>query len=1153
MMALSNRLKSTIRISALAALTLIAIGLVLVASNDPIVRVILIASVLLCWPIGFLIIQHRQHRRKREASPPDRKESAEVQPDRPRRVHKHLESGAAEIVDFLRQHRRGVGPGGDAVYSLPWFLIVGPPSSGKSSLMLSAGLSFTALKSQRHADLDLLRPTAHCDWRVTDQAVLIDSAGRYQTEGAERAEGAEGAEGNAESGGLDRDEWLGLIETLKRYRRQRPLDGLIVAVNGAKLLALPTSAEVEQQGRILRARLNELISGLAMQFPIYLVFTHIDRIPGFTDFFGRLETEDRSGAWGATIPLNQKDRAHALFETEFDHLVDSLLSRRVPRLGAVGTAGEQLGVFDFPIHFSAARQKFGAFTTALFSPNPFTALPRLRGVYFTGRPPGPPGRAEEGAAVETHLRTRGCFTEGLFKQVLRSDAHVAAAWQLIERRPNRVRKLAIAAASLAALSLLLLIGMLVSYANNRRLIADGQRAGSDLLRHFKPAGGGPAAPLTPIEAEDLTRLQDVLLNLDDHDRRWFSPLSHRFGLYPGRRLRPRLREIYFDFVTQRVLDPALAELARDLRQKSPALLPEAKQDQIDAAEQAYYDRLKAYLMVERRERIEPVFLQQQLAFESEDGRPGEGLPAMERRHLAYYVEQAGDDGDDAQEVPRPQTNLATVTGAREKLRNYAAAKQIYNEILSRVERQGEPYRLRDAVGSQQGSLWFEELGSLSVPYVFTKEAYYRHVKGEAWLAAFAEVRDKSQNDWVLQRTFDYQRVQPNDLRQRYERDYLTAWRKFLGGVRVKEFRKQVDAIEALDSLSQQNSPFTTIIDQVRNQTTLSEPPVTGGLIAWLKGSLTSKEKAPTEVEKAFAALKSFKLEGYLEKLKEVRLRLSDQPGDEWRQAAALAGDERYKRAREEARSLLKPLRANPGSDSVGTLLAGPLDNLELALGLGVEKDRDAAWNRLYLMAQALEERYPFRSGSSAEVQPAELADYLNRLTQFFDQHLKIRFEPATGTYLPLRRGEFSDEFVAYLNRLFGLREALAIRPPAGQPRFAYGITLQPPPGQTFEIRIDGQAVKAEGALQTASFNWPPSGQISGVEIGAIRNGQFNRIQSYGGAWGIFRMVMELRGSPPPYRFASGGARVTLQPPGGGNSPFIDFTQLRAPRNIGRPR
>ncbi|MBO0801345.1 MAG: hypothetical protein J2P31_21200, partial [Blastocatellia bacterium] len=473
----------------------------------------------------------------------------------------------------------------------------------------------------------------------------------------------------------DRDEWLGLIDVLKRYRKQRPLDGVVLTVSTGSLLSMQTTAEVQQQARILRSRLNDLISGLGTKFPVYLVFTNIDAVQGFDEFFGLLEAEEREGVWGMMIPLAQKDRAHTLFDVEYAQLIESLLTRRLQRINLSGTSGvngaskEHLSVFDFPLQLNSARQKFGAFTNALFSPNPFSEQPLLRGIYFTssasrGNVSGT-GRlkrqVEVGAAAEVRIRYRGFFTEGFFKQVLRSDRHVAAAMQANYVQPGRLRRLAIAAASCGALSLVLLIGMLVSYFNNQRLIGEAGRAGADLLRHFKPAAAGGAARLTETEAEDLGKLQDVLLKLDDYDRSWVGPLSHRFGLYQGKKIRPRLREIYFDFLTQRLLDPSLADVSRDIYQQSPApsaiagpSSPRAasavsQQEQVDAAEQSYYDRLKAYLMVERQERVEPVFLQQQLASYWKEGQA-----AAEMRHLYYYAEQASINADEDQSVPRPQ-------------------------------------------------------------------------------------------------------------------------------------------------------------------------------------------------------------------------------------------------------------------------------------------------------------------------------------------------------------------------------------------------------------------------------------------------------------------------------------------------------------------
>jgi len=1115
-----KQLKSLIMLFALAALTVVAILLALVITKDVVVSVILIALILLLWPIGFLL-RHYLKQRAPEAEAQGAEAGGAEQavqkasPNRPSREHKHLESGAVETVDFLRRHR-SAAQGGDAIYSLPWLVIAGPPGSGKSSLMLSGGLSFNALESQRRVDQDLLRPTRDCDWRVTDDAVLIDTAGRYQTEGE------------------DRDEWLGLIEALKKHRKQRPLDGLIVTFNCRSLLALQSSAEVIQQAQLLRARLNELISETKLQFPVYLVFTQADAIPGFAEFFNGLGAEERSQVWGATIPLAQKDRAHALFDTEFDYLLDSLMRRRLLRLGRSGSAREQLGVFDFPLHFNIARQKLGEFTTALFSPNPFSELPLLRGIYFTCSPSGQPPHAEEGQSSEVRIRHKGLFTEDFFKQVLLRDRHVAAALQTESGRSNRTRKLAIAAGALGAICLLLIIGMLSSYFNNRQLIRDGQQAGADLLRHFKPAASG--APLTPVEVEDLGKLQDALMKLDEYDESWFGPLSHRFGLYAGERLKPRLREIYFDFVAQRLLDPALDGLAQELDQVTPAPAADGTQSPETGPEQVYYDKLKAYQMVERQDRVEPVFLQNQLA---EHWREGS---SAEKRHLAYYAQQAGLSDDEDGSIPRPLASADVVKRWREKLDRYTGEAIIYNQVKSNIEKQGEPYYLRNALSSSQGHQFFEDVNSPSVPYAFTKQAYYKHVKGDALTDIFNELRSKSENDWVLDKPGDYKLIEPRNLLRRYERDYITAWQKFLDGLRVKKFEKRTDAVAALTSFSQSNSPFTKIIDEVKTQITLSEPPASDGALGWLKSWVTPKGRADTEVEKSFAALKTFNVEKYVEKLKELKDVLENARGAEWSQAASLKDDEKFVKAKNGLNESLNLLKTGGlGSAALAELLVSPLSNIEVALGIGVGRNRDAAWASLVGLAQQLEARYPFNSGSGVQVLPKDLADYLNRLKQFSDQHLSASLDLSNCEMRPLGSETFAPEFIIYLKDMCRVRDSLMA---SGQLGFSYTALIDAP-GQMAELRVDGATIKAEGGRGSGTPNWPSSGQENGVKVGIVQNGQFNQVAGYDGPWGIFKMAANRAGGGAQN---FNGVRVTLQPPA--NDPFqLPFTRIRAPRKI----
>src|SRR5690606_20480937 len=148
-----------------------------------------------------------------------------------------LNQAAEETVQFLKSSNLGAGK--DAVYELPWYLVIGAPKSGKSSLSLASGFNFQTLPSQRQSEQKFIRPTRNVDWRVTSDAVFLDTAGRYQLEGT------------------DQDEWSGLLEVVKKYRPNRPLDGLILSVSAERILQ-SDDHDIEQISKVLRTRIDEV-------------------------------------------------------------------------------------------------------------------------------------------------------------------------------------------------------------------------------------------------------------------------------------------------------------------------------------------------------------------------------------------------------------------------------------------------------------------------------------------------------------------------------------------------------------------------------------------------------------------------------------------------------------------------------------------------------------------------------------------------------------------------------------------------------------------------------------------------------------------------------------------------------------------------------
>ena len=761
--------------------------------ESPASRLIAIAIVVACWLLYVLIRRLKAYRASDKflAAVAARPKIEEARPsDEAVRLRERFEKAVAT----LKQQRRD----GQSLYDLPWYIFIGAPGSGKTTALLNSGLKFPLEQRVGKEALRGVGGTRNCDWWFTDEAVFLDTAGRYTSQDSDPASDSEG--------------WAEFLALLRKYRARRPVNGVILTINAEDLIKLGDSAR-ENHVENARRRLNELNRELRIQLPVYLMVTKCDLVAGFTEYFDDLAHDGRAQVWGVTFRYEDtldSGVVTQVFPAEFDALIARLNERVFARIEEVRDPRRRPRVFAFPQQVAAMRDVLARFVSDVFASTQFDQQILLRGVYFTsGTQSGTPvdrllsgiGRrfnVAPSAIARSSGPGKAYFIERLLKEVLIGESGIAGVNRKVETRKAAAQVGAYAAMALAAIIGVVLLS--VSYGRNRAFIAQTE-ANIAALQRVPPV---PATASVEALVPRLDVVHAVVAAADNY--RADTPWVIRWGLYQGESIGDSARDAYVRELDGMLL-PRVAARFKQRLQEAPE--PEK-----------LFAYLKAYLMLGEPQHLDKKHLQSLVDLEWKNGS---GAAARAGTAVSTHFQRLLE----TEATLRPiAVDRALIAQARSSIRQASIAQILYGRIKrTYADDRARALNLAASAGIGVEQVFKRKSGvSLAepVPSLFGR-AVFKEVTGAGGLDI---VKPLAEDSWVWGDGTASAAVPAklalavNDL---YEQDYIRAWDAILDDVEFVSFKTVQQLAEALRILTEPTSPLKGLLRLVVENTTLIEP------------------------------------------------------------------------------------------------------------------------------------------------------------------------------------------------------------------------------------------------------------------------------------------------------------------------------------------
>lgn len=1008
-------------------------------------------------------------------------------------VNISLKNSFQDAIYFLKKRLAKIQIREGAIYTLPWFLVIGPAGAGKSTLLANSGIPFAEAEKFVQLTPGKDQHSHTLNWWFTHSAVLVDVPGQYFDQ--------------AEDITNNRNNWLEILQLLKHYRRLLPINGIIIPINIATLLS-SESADIDALILTIRTRIQEATARLDCRIPVYLIGTCVDKIAGFNAYFDDLGANERTQPWGIVLHRsnNKKNlKPTEIFNQEFDLLLKRLHERVMWRIHQERNVTKRSLIKDFPQQLQQLKEPFSKLVYAISALTQNNNSLMFRGVFFTsainhqGDQLDPLFNSVSRSFELVPLQytpppqmVYAYFVKQLMVDIIFPEAHLATALTKSYYPDNWNR---ITAYGLAFGIIITATTLMSHYFNDE---SSQLATAADAVTQYKllTAAYNPNGPTLDqiIPALNALRIAETITVQ--------MPTSLQLGWSLNRQ---NALTVLTNHVYQNELQTRFMPAIQDI-------LTNQLSDNANADPGYLYGALKTYLMLGDPTHRDNDFIKTWFHEHwSNLEMPDPSIQAQLDNHLASSLTAA---------LPAQSINLSVVNTIRSELNALPGPTLAYAIIKNHFQSTMiSPLQTLNHDNNQN-------FQSMVIPTEGISDFYTANQLSNIYQAINASAATLAGGNWILGKrsannlSADELVKLENSIYIAYLNEYVSAWQTWMSGIKMTQYNNLSDAITGIQELNSKSSPLTQVLKVIANNTAIGAfhtDILTNDETGALQFTVVSHYQALNNVltNPLASSISLNQINSTLQKL-QIYLENIDNASDS-NAAAFNAAKARMLGGTDDPISLLI-LEANQAPEPLKSWLNSLAINCWQLVLNNAHGYLNAQWhtNVLGFYNSQLNNKYPLNNSAADNIDLADFTQFFKpdgTLDSYFNNDLapfvdtsKVQWSWRTRDGLTLNSSlDILDQFERsnIIQKMFFNKQ--------GDMSVKFSLTMPSLDASlnTASLSINGQKIDNQAGgdfSKITSFDWPGSNAINDVNLTFVNNQNQTYAAEETGPWALFRIL-----------------------------------------------